>query len=256
MVTHRVVKQAIYAVSVGLFALLFLAFLVISAIQISPQRTAMPTPVVAYEPIAVEQVDFVPHPHAVDAVARLRNPNVQAGVPTLPVKFLFENAKGEVMTEASVTTYILPGSLQYAVALQVPVTENVARVRAELPATVTYATIKNAVDLPSFGSFVRDRRSRVIAGMPIEEQVGIVTNNSTFDFAHVDITTLALDNQGKLVGVGQTFAGELKVGERREFTVQWPQPTAPTQRIIISPTTNSFRSDNIVKIIGDPSLLR
>jgi len=107
-----------------------------------------------------------------------------------------------------------------------------------------------------FNLFLRDRTSSLIGQTATDIQKGVVTNASTFDWQRVEVVAVAVNDQGEIIAVGQTFVGKLLVGEQREFTVQWPKPTQAISRVIALPSTNIFREDNFVKIIGDPSLLR
>ncbi len=72
----------------------------------------------------------------------------------------------------------------------------------------------------------------------------------------MQVTGVAVDASGNVVGVGSTFVGELQPGEEREFTLQWPIPLTPTTQVIVLPTTNLFKEADIIKVIGDPALLR
>lgn len=222
----------------------------------APAPVATPTPVVATRQIEVEQVDVVRHPSSVDIVARLRNPNALAGVKEYPLTFVLLNSEQDEIVRQPVTTYLLPGSLQYVVAVGIPVGEVVTSVRVDIPPTPTFIELPSGLDLPNFGSFLRERGLKQIGRDSYEEQKGILRNNSTVDFNRVQVTALALDARDAVVGVGTTFLGALKVGEQREFTVQWPQPPRPTVRVITFPSTNVFLEENIIRAIGDPSLLR
>jgi hypothetical protein len=104
---------------------------------------------------------------------------------------------------------------------------------------------------------LRGRSRRLVSGTgAVETQKGIITNTSTLGFRRVDVTGVAFDANNKVVGIGKTFIGEFMVGEQREFTLEWPAPITPTQRVVILPTTNIFNEDNILSAQGDPGLLR
>ncbi|MEX2054705.1 MAG: hypothetical protein WD972_00850 [Candidatus Andersenbacteria bacterium] len=256
MSTQRVVKKTVYA---GGFAVVIVAAVLgLAAIVRTPAPVplATPTPVVATRPIVVEQVDVVRHQSSVDIVARLRNPNALAGVKEYPITFVLLNSEQQEIVQHPVTTYLLPGSLQYVVAIGIPVGEVVTEVRVDIPPTPNFTELPRGLDLPNFGSFERERALKPIGRLSYEEQKGILRNNSTVDFNRVQVTALALDERAVVVGVGTTFLGALKVGEQREFTVQWPEPARPTRRVVIFPSTNVFLEENIIRAIGDPSLLR
>ena len=65
-----------------------------------------------------------------------------------------------------------------------------------------------------------------------------------------------MDSAGQVVGVAETFVGELVIGEQREFTLIYPEPTRQTDRVLTLASTNLFLDENILPTVGDPSGLR
>ncbi len=256
MSTQRILKQATYAGGCVLFVVVAGIIIVL---LFQPKRSpgpimqATPTSLLA---IIVEEVSVVDHGRSVDVVARLRNPNQQSGVAFLPVTFNITDASGQTITEEVVNSYILPGSLQYVVALEISVDTAVGDATAKIPLQPDYTGFPPSLTLPSLGTFLRSRATRLIGDQSIEEQKGVAENDSNFDFQHVSITAIALNAAGGVTGVGTTFVGELKASEQREFTVQWPQPTIPTTRVLTFANTNIFNEEAIIRVIGDPNKLR
>ena len=256
MHTRRVVKRSLYALGYILILLVLgVALNLIIQGPPTPEITLTATPP-SFDEVVVEDVSIIRHENAIDLIARLRNPNPRAGVDEYPVSFVLLDASGrEIATETAVT-YLLPGSIQYAVLLTIPTPRPVAEVRVETPDDPNFLVLPNSLTLPSFGTLLQDRERLLRGTQTIEQQVGLVTNNSTFDFQRVEVIVVALDATGKAVGVGQTFVGELKVGEQRQFTSQWPSPSVLTQEVLLLATTNIFKEENIIRAIGDQSLLR
>lgn len=252
---RRHAKQLIYGVI--FIIVIFVFFFIVVAPRFSffgRQSSSPPSP--NRESIIIESIDPVVHGQSVDIVARIRNPNAKAGIPQYSIIFvLLDDADNEI-SRITKDTYLLPGALSYIAALDVPLSGNLARVKVETPNEPVFAELPSNVSAPSFNSFLRDRRHRSLGTTLVEEQKGVVTNISTLGFRHVDITGVALDSAGKVVGISTTFIGEFQVGEQREFTIQWPSPTSTTERVIVLPTTNVYQEDNIFSIQGDPSLLR
>lgn len=228
-----------------------------------PASTITPVPTPAFQPVSVEEASLVQHAPSspaesgrTDIVIRLRNPNPRAGVGEYPVLARILDVGGRLIREETITTYLLPGAVQYAVRLNVPTPVAPARLEVELPENPKFLSIPASVSLPSFTVFQRERATREIGGQVIEEQKWIVRNESPLDWQFVEVVGVAGDAGGRVVGVGQTFVGELRVGEAREFTLQWPATATPPARVIVLPTTNIYKEENIVRAIGDPSLLR
>jgi hypothetical protein len=252
---RRLVKKTVYAALFGLIIAIPVIVAVVPNILRFRTPEAMPAP--EPESIAVESIDTVRHADKVDIVARIRNPNPRAGVPEYIVTFVLLNDQGQEMSRLRETTYLLPGSVNYIAALSVPLASSLSEVRVETPNQPQFVAVPESNSLPTFNSFLRGRSRRMISSTQgVETQKGVITNTSTLSFGRVDITGVAFDAAGNVVGIGKTFVGEFMVGEQREFTLEWPSPLVPTQRVIILPATNIFREDNILNAQGDPSLLR
>ncbi|MAF80996.1 hypothetical protein CL628_03200 [bacterium] len=246
-----------------MYAAVFLVGVLLLGALITLLVRGAPTPSItlditppSFDPIVVEDVSIIRHDTSVDLVARLRNPNPRAGITEYPVTFTLLDASERELSTTTVITYLLPGSIQYAVAVSVPTTRPVAEVQVDVPEDLAFVNLPNSLTLPSFGTLLQDRERLLRGAQTIEQQVGLVTNNSTFDFQRVEVIVVALDSTDRAIGVGQTFVGELKVGEQRQFTSQWPAPQVATRGVLLLATTNIFKEGNIIQAIGDPGLLR
>lgn len=259
--TTRRGKQIIYGVGALLLTALIVAG-VSAAIRPIPAPTPTPTPTSLFEPIALEDVSLIEHPakpgqaFVVDVVARLRNPNPRAGVADYPVKFTLVSNRGQSLSEIEVPVYVLPGSLAYAVKIGVALSAPPARVDTTLPPAPTFSNVPGNISLPRFSTTLHPRATKPVGENVIEEQKGIITNLSALDWQFVEVVGVAISSAGRPMAVGQTFLGELRTGEQREFTLQWPAPAELVARVIVLPTTNIYRQENIIRALGDPNLLR
>lgn len=227
---------------------------------VSPKVT--PTPTAIFQPIDIEEASFIQHEPAsvgenytVDIIIRLRNPNPRAGVARYALTATLFDAQQRQIKREEITTYLLPGAVSYAAKVKVAVPLPVAKIQVTPPAPTEFTTVPASVSLPSFSTRLLERVQENIGNKVIDEQKGIVTNTSALDWQFVEIIGVSLRASGQVAGVGQTFVGELKVGEQREFTLQWPAASNIT-RVIVLPTTNIYREENIVRQLGDPGLLR
>lgn len=257
-------KQIIYGLGFLIVLGLIMWWLFVLVGPPTPPAGPSPTPTTQAQPIQVEDVSTIQHTaappafgHSVDIVVRLRNPNLRAGVAKYPITLNIIGTRGQILqTEEITDTYLLPSAVTYAVKLGVPVAEPVASIQVELPQNPVFTAVPASVSLPSLSPSIRDRTVKNIGNTAIEEVKGIVTNNSSLDWQFVEVTGVAASESGEVVGVGKTFVGELRVGEQREFTLQWPATRATGSRITPFASTNIYRQENIVRAIGDPSLLR
>lgn len=249
---RRTVKKVLYAVLIIGTLLLVVFLFILPYVNFFRSKPVAPLPV--RESIVVESVDAIVHEGTVDIVARIRNPNPRAGVPDYTVTFVLLDNEGKEIETISEETYLLPGSLKYLAVLDIAISGNLDRVRVDQPADPVF--VDSGQSMPTFNSFIRGRTIKNIGTRRVEVQKGIVTNTGNLGFRHVDVSGVAFDAQGNVVGVGKTFIGELQAGEQREFTIQWPKPFADTTKVIILPDTNIYSKDNILPITGDPGRLR
>lgn len=251
----------------GLTLVLFVVFFSSAAIvQVSRRESAEPSPSVAqYAVIELQNVSVIPHQavssfvnQTVDIVATLRNPNPRAGIKEYALTFVLYDASGEELARRVESTYVLPGSLQYTIALDVEFSPSARLGRVEViqPSDPVFMRLPDKVDLPNFSSFLRERTTQESTGTVTDVQKGLVTNTSTLDWQRVEVSAVALDEAGHIIAAGKTFLGRLLVGEQREFVLQWPKPSAAITQIIVLPGTNIFSEENIIEIIGDPGSLR
>lgn len=264
MASHRTLKKAVYAT--GFFVVILgIGILIVFPYLPSKQQTMTTNTGPSYVPVALENVVVIPHVakpgpkgKTIDVVARLKNENSRAGTGSYPVTFSVQDSKGEVMSRVTQDAYVLPGGLQYLVALDMPIASDktLGKVEVTPPSAITLTPLPDNARLPDFSVFLRDRK-KIMSGLyPYEQQTGIVTNNSTFDWEKVEVTGVALGSKGNIVAVGKTFVGKLLIGEQREFTLQWPFPDDATARVVAIATTNIYSDANIVHIVGDPGKLR
>ena len=261
---HRTLKKTAYATGFGIFVC-FILFLIISPFLPKKQATGPITTPQPLSPIVVEDIVAIPHidepgptGKTVDVVARLRNNNPRAGVGVYPVSFELHDASGAIIQSVKQDEYVLPGGIQYIASLDIAVPPGATFDHAEVvtPTNPTFTTIPDSAPVPQFSVFLQDRTYVSSGSFPFEQQTGIVTNSSSFDWQQVQVVAVALDDNGAIIGVGKTFVGKLLIGQQREFTLQWPRPSGKTNRVIAIATTNMYSDSNFVQIIGDPSELR
>ncbi len=251
---YRLLKQITY----GTLYLVLTALLTAGMVILIRRALVVPAPppaVALPSPLRIEQVAAIRHGKTVDLVARLRNPNNTLGIRSVTGTFRMLADNGTALATHNETTYLLPGMIQYLIAIDVPSPGSFAKVDLTLSEPIT-ATIPATLTLPSFATFLRERRQFKSGDRFIEEQTGILRNTSSLDWERIEISGVALDERDTIVGASKTFLGALPGGSQLEFTLQWPVPARPTSRVIIWPTTNIFEETNSIEVIGDPASLR
>lgn len=256
MNVKRLRKQLTYAVGFVAALVLLVGGPWLLVTNVPRRSTPAPAATEVVQPIEVQSVDVVQQGNVVDVVARLHNPNARVGSAHYLVNFILFDSNNVELLRVPVDSNILPGSVQYISALNIPVAQPVARVTLDIPDNPVYASLASSITLPSFSTFLLERQQVQVGGETFLQQKGLVTNNSAFDWQYVEVTAVATDAANTVVGVGTTFVGRLTSGEQREFTIQWPATTRPTARVVTLASTNIFKEDNIIRAVGDPNLLR
>ncbi len=244
------------------YALLFLTIIILPiGIYLYPKIVSLTTPETAPSlpppvSVAIESVETITHADNLDIVARIRNPNPRAGIPNYSASFVLLDDEEQELLRINEPAYLLPGSLNYIASLNVPLLPSLSRVKVETPQNPEFSTLPEAISLPSFNSFLKSRTTANLGNTTVEKQTAIITNRGSLGYRHVDVVGVALDQDGKVIGVSKTNIGEFTVGEQREITLVWPKPARPTHRVIISLSTNIYNPDNFMPIKGDPTRLR
>lgn len=262
MTTRRRIKQGVY---LGVFVAILFAIAVAGGLLITqPWNIATPTITpMPFDPIALERAVVIPHVRStgaktIDIVAQLRNPNARAGIGSYPITLTVTGSRGEELAVKQEETFLLPGALQYVVLTDIPIARQstVSQVVVDMPDDPEFIEVPAEIPIPRFQTFLRERTTRTIGQEQIETQVGLVTNDSTFDWEEVQVTVVALDANRDIIATGKTFLGTLRAGEQREFSTQWPKGASQIQQVIAIPVTNMFSPENVVKTLGNPELLR
>ncbi|MBI1833447.1 MAG: hypothetical protein HYR90_01350 [Candidatus Andersenbacteria bacterium] len=264
MNSHRRMKQIGYVASLVVVLVIFFSLIVPFSVRLFAEKTPVVTPS-PYQPIKLEQEAIIVHQRpdgsrTADIVAQVRNPNSRAGLSSYVVTFKVLNPAGEEILSHTEKTHLLPGALQYVVAIDVPIPVEAAigRLQVLLPAEgdLTFQPLPNGLNPPEFQTLLQGRSQRDIAGIPIETQTGLVTNASTFDWEKVEVVAVGLNAQRQIIAVGKTFLGRLLVGEQRQFTVTWPTTGEPIRNVIALPSTDMFNEENLVETLGNSGTLR
>lgn len=251
---RRVTKQISYATVFFFILIMIFVLFIFPSLDLLNRFRPVPPPERA--DIVIESIDPVIHRGRLDVVARVRNPNPRAGVPDFDLTFVFLDEAGNVLSRITKDSYLMPGAVQYEALLDVEATSALHEVRVDPPEQVNFEELPPFVGVPAFNTFLQGRQIRSIGGQNIEEQKGIINNTSALGYRRVELTGVAFNSNNQVIGVSTTFVGELLVAEQREFTLQWPAPPTPSERVIVIPTTNIYETDNILDIRGNPALLR
>jgi len=200
--------------------------------------------------VNAEPVIFNTGPSNYDVLAHLENPNATYGASRVDYVLTVTDAQDKELAVRRGTTYVNPAQPRYllfALSGLAGVPAKGALVFA--PTDVTWAAL--SVEAAGDVQFaVRgDQFTTSSTSARFEATVG---NLSKFNFDTLDITVLAYDSTGKIVGANTTIQRTVVSGEQRGFQVQWPFPLPGAVRAQAIVTTNVFANDNFIRTYGAP----
>ena len=205
-------------------------------------------PVVAKENLIVRQTGFVESGIAgsYDVYAEVANPNSLVGSDKFSYKFSVKNAAGEVMAEPSGTSFILPADKKYIVETNVAVKE----IPASVELTVSdpqWVETSDAYEKPEL-KVISKNYNEITSGIGFSEAVGLLKNESPFDFNSVKLRILLKDEEGKIIAINSTQMNTVNAGENRDFRVSWPSKfTGSVSQMDVQAEVNVFDSDAFSK---------
>ena len=158
-----------------------------------------------------------------DAVAHVRNPNVQHGTRALAYTFHFFDANKNVIAEKKGTTYLLAGQTRYIVENNIDTKESAAFVTFTIDSFSAWdpqEKLTGQVVLPIFSK----KYERVDAKEENFAKVsGTVENQSEHTFALVNIHIVLVDKNKKPIAAGKTELDNVRFREDRAFVVLFPK---------------------------------
>ena len=152
-----------------------------------------------------------------DAFARVTNPNTETGTALLGYTFELLDANGTVLASRTSQSYILPNEKKMLIEVGIASTTVPAQARVTLADPVWQRATD--VEAPKF-NFREVVKTRTSEGYKVTAQV---VNTTPFDYLRVDVSAVAKNSDGKIIGVNRTFTN-LFGGESRFFSLTWKDP--------------------------------
>ena len=197
--------------------------------------------------LAVKEKAFVPAGQdSYDVMMRISNPNNQLGIASFSYKFTLKGQSGNVLTERSGTSFILPVESKYII-------------ETGLESKETPAEIDATVNIPKWTEFFgyekpelniyNKRYELVSSGVGYSEAKGLLRNESSFDFDTIKINVVLRDERKNPVAFNKTEMKTINSGEERDFRLLWPVnfPGLVDGSPEMEAEANVFDSQNFVK---------
>lgn len=172
--------------------------------------------------LSVEEVNFVPSGIAgkIDIYGKIYNPNQAFGVEKFNYEFKIKNSSGEVVSIKPGSGYILPGERKYIIESNLDASMNSEKVEMEI-SEIEWVEAGELYEKPQL-KIVNKNYREIENGIGFSESIGLLKNESPFDFNGIKIVVILKDENEKVIAMNSTQMNTVKSGENREFKVFWP----------------------------------
>jgi hypothetical protein len=157
--------------------------------------------------------------NAYDVIAEVHNPNPLFGGKKVFYTMTLTDVSGKEIASRRGETFILPNENKYLVQVNIEA--------MDAPSDVDVSV--DRVDWVQFTNFdspqivVRNQRFGLIDGpLGYAEAIGLVSNESPYDFHNVIINVILLDERGVPIAANTTVQNTLEAHSKREFRLTWP----------------------------------
>lgn len=200
------------------------------------------------EALIVREVATVPDSNGFyDVLGQVENPNDDIGASRFTYRFTLFDAKDQSLGTASGTSFILPRETKTLLAFHVGSgAAPSAHVKLAL-SDVVWERLSDYREPPRIT--VSDKRfNQIVKGIGFGEALGLVTNDSPFDFRSLVVKVILRDAGGVPLAVNQTEMRTVSSNERRDFRLVWPEFFPGTVAAMdVEVDADVYRSENFLK---------
>jgi len=186
-----------------------------------------------------------------DFWAVVSNPNNSYGTKLFQYEIKIKNSSGSVVSERNGTGFILPGEHKYIVENNLE-SDAVSNSLEFNILKTEWVEFNNYYEKPNL-KIVNKNYNPISSGAGFSEAIGLLKNESPYDFSIIKIEVILKDASGKIVALNSTEMRTVKSGEEREFRAFWPVSfPGDVQNVETQADVNIFESDAIIKTVTNP----
>lgn len=190
-------------------------------------------------------------PGVYDFWAIVSNPNNSYGAKSFQYEIKIKDSSGSVVSDRSGTGFVLPGERKYIVEnnLESNTTSNNLEISISKTEWVEFNSYYEKPNL----KIVNKKYNLITSGTGFSEAIGLLKNESSYDFSVIKIGVILKDASGKIVGLNSTEMRTVRSGEEREFRAFWPTSfPGDVQNMETQADVNIFESEAIIKTVTNP----
>ena len=180
-----------------------------------------------------------------DVYAKIKNPNHQYGSSSFDYAFILKDSSGNMLGQKSGKGFILPYETKYIIETNISSGQNPDKM--ELVISNVQWDEFSGYEEPALGIYNK-RFSDSSGGVFSGEAVGLLRNESYFDFDLIKINIILRDEQGSVVAVSTSTLNTIKSREEREFHITWPYRfDAPVRNFEAEAEADVYDADNFIQ---------
>ncbi len=179
-----------------------------------------------------------------DIYSEIQNPNEDYGSSSFDYTFNLKDENGNILTKRDGRGFIFPKENKYLVEVGIDLNVYPAKVELEIK-NIVWKDFSGVEKPPLV--IVNKNFYEVDQSLGTSNAIGLLRNESSFDFNEIKILVVVKNNYGKIVALNSTKINTVQSGESREFKVLWPNKIYQVGDMEIQAETNIFKSDAFVK---------
>jgi len=200
------------------------------------------------ESLVVREVTALPvGDDTYDVVGRIYNPNNTVGAESFTYTIRLLDASGTEVGSTSQTGWVLPQETKSLLVFSLPASSKPSKATLEIT-DVHWERLTNYDGRPKLGVYNKRYETTGRGGEYGGVALGLVTNESGYDYRLVTVKVIARDAEGEPLAINQTDLRTFLVGQQREFRLPWPVPFAgKIDMIDVEVDADVYHSDNFLR---------
>ncbi len=176
------------------------------------------------ESLVIREVTALPVENGTyDAVARIYNPNNAVGAESFTYTIRLFDGSGNEVGSATEKSWILPQETKTLLSFALDVSAKPTKATLEIK-DVVWRQLTDYDGRPKLGVYSKRYEAGQQPGEWGGVVLGLVTNESGYDFRLVTIKVILRGKDGEPLAINQTNRQTFLVGQQHEFRLTWPAP--------------------------------
>lgn len=154
-----------------------------------------------------------------DLYGKIYNPNSVFGSNKFEYEFVLKDSAGQVISSKKGTSFILPGESKYIIENNIEVNSMPASADLSIK-EADWVEFKDQYEKPQV-KIVNKQYGQISSGIGFSEALGLLKNESPFDFSAIKIIIILKDASDKIIALNSTEMRTVRSGENRDFRSLW-----------------------------------